>query len=451
MAGIQAFHSVPPEILIEIFALCTTSSDPLAPLHLASVSLLWRQIVQSSPRIWQHIYLDDRCSIASSHAQAALWTRQSFPLTFDVHIDISQSSDLVLSLLSPLLPVMDRWRHFTMTGKREESVDMSGSMPHAIDPLVVAIQDPDQLIDDGIPLLTFTSAPSTWLTMNVWVAELPKAISLMPLRFTSVIISEQSLWIYTQPRSVLNFLSACPQLEAFFFTGWHHDDERLSTPLPVVRLPMLQTLHLRTTCGQRSFLSSIDAPRLTELYLTQLNVDSFHFPPSGAPEDGDSDDEARDYSRSPWSDRATGMGLRRLLQRSNPPLRVLDMDWSDMRTKDFRFCFDRLGALEQFFIVASDMSDRVISLLRPYVAPGGREVRVCLPRLRRLELANCNELSGAAVLDTLGARVAVTDRLPAWEANTLSEVMITDCDGFKAHHASLLRKELGDRLSLAQD
>ncbi|KAJ7095920.1 hypothetical protein B0H15DRAFT_78423 [Mycena belliarum] len=447
-----ALECVPPEILIKIFALCTTRSYPLAPLHLACVSSLWRRIVQSSPRIWQNIFLDDQSSIASSHAQAALWTRQSSPLTFDIHLHVSQSSSLVLPLLSPFLPVLDRWRHFTMTGKREEFIDLSGSSSNCIDPLVIAIQDPDQVQVQAVPdeRLTFTSAMPPWLTMNVWTAELPKAPSLVPLRFTSIVMSEHSLVVHTQPRSVLEFLSACPQLEAFFFTGWQHDDEIISAPLPVVRLPALQTLHIRSTCGTRSLLSFIDAPRLTELYLAQLNVD-FHFANSSFYEEGDSDDEANDFSRSPSSDRATGMGLRRLIQRSNPPLRILDMDWSDMRTKDFKFVFSRLGALEQFYIVASDMSDKVVELLRPFAPSQNGPVRVRLPRLKMLEISNCNELSGAVLVDVLGERVKFTDGLQAWEGNTLTEVMVAECDGFEGQHAQLLRKDLGNRLKLSQD
>ncbi|KAJ7670267.1 hypothetical protein B0H17DRAFT_1086275 [Mycena rosella] len=440
-----ALDSLPPELLIEIFVLCTTRADPLAPLNLGLVSSLWRRVVQSSPRIWQHIYLDDHSTITSSHAQAAIWTRQSAPLWFDVHLHATQSS-IVLPLLSPFLPLMDRWRHFAMTGKREEFVDLSGSLPTCIDPLVIAIEDPDQL--EPHEHVTFTSAAPPWLTMNVWVAELPKAPSLVPLRFTSIVMSEHSLAIHTQPRSILEFLSACPQLEAFFFTGWQHDDEILSAPLPVARLPALQTLHIRSTCGTRSILSFIDAPRLTELYLAQLNVD-FEFANSDYfQEDGDSDDEANDFSRSQSSDRATGMGLRQLILRSNPPLRILDMDWSDMRTKDFKFAFSRLGTLEQFYIVASDMSDKVVELLRPFAPAPNEQARVRLPRLKCLELSNCNELSGAVLLDVFSERVRFTDGLPAWEANTLREVMIADCNGFKPQHAELLRKDLGDRLKL---
>jgi len=337
-----------------------------------------------------------------------------------------------------------------MTGKRDEFIDLSGSLPHCVDPLVLVIQDPDQLDpgeEEGHPRLTFTSVMHGYVTMNVWVSELPKAPSLAPLRFTTVVMTEYSHSILTQPRAILGFLAACPTLEAFFFTGSQHDDERILSPLPVARLPRLRTLHLRRTCGTRSLLSSIDAPALLELHLSHLNVD-FQFAGSVAEpghwwEDGDSEDEANDFSRSKFSDHATGMGLRRLLLRSNPPLRVLDMDWSDMRTKDFKFVFSRLEKLESFFIEASDMSDKVVELLRPYVPEPDEQVRVRLPKLKSLELSNCNELSGDALLGVLSERVKLTDK---WEGEMLEEVIIRGCEGFTARHDHLLRKELGQRL-----
>jgi hypothetical protein len=248
-----------------------------------------------------------------------LWARQSYPLTFDVHLDVSQSSGLVLSLLSPLLPLMNRWRYFTMSGKREESVDLSGSLPNCIDPLIISIQEPDQVdpADVALPRLTFTSAMPSWLTMNVWMAELPKAPSLVTLRFTTIVMTEYSITVLTQPRSILEFLSACPQLEAFFFTGWQHDDEKLTSPLPVARLPRLRTLHLRSTCGTRSLLSYMDAPQLSELHLSHLNAEfQFSAVNEYLHEDGDSEDEANDFSRSKWSDHATGMVRNQLLMPS---------------------------------------------------------------------------------------------------------------------------------------
>src|SRR5882762_629850 len=98
------------------------------------------------------------------------------------------------------------------------------------------------------------------------------------------------------------------------------------------------------------------------------------------------------------------MGLRKLINRSNPPLEVLDMDLSDMRTKDFAWCFDRLTTLRRFRIIGSDMSDRVINLFKPGAVPQ-RATKLRMPRLSTLKLYNCQRLSGKAVVDAIGTRV----------------------------------------------
>lgn len=213
---------------------------------------------------------------------------------------------------------------------------------------------------------------------------------------------------------------------------------------------MLNTLQLRSTCLARIILSCLYVPRLRYLELAHLNVD-FELPLPGMDdqaggvveevhEDGDSEDEANDFSQSPWSDRSTGMGLRTLMKRSNPPLKVLYMDFTDMRTKDFVWLFPKLQELEEFVIVASDMSDTVMRLLEPYhekigpaptfSTPGGgldddidllgaagpqhpvimvRKVR--LPKLKKLELYNCHRLSGDTMVEVLLKRIRYTDRL----------------------------------------
>jgi hypothetical protein len=141
------------------------------------------------------------------------------------------------------------------------------------------------------------------------------------------------------------------------------------------------------------------------------------------------------------------MGLRKLITRCNPPIEVFEMDYSDLRTKDFRWCFDRLDKLRQFRIVASDMSDRVVNLFRPFRYPTDAEdapLRVRLPMLTSLELANCQRLSGQVVADTIGARVKYTDRLTPHE--TLKEVSIIGCFPFTSDHAEMLRQDVGARL-----
>jgi hypothetical protein len=440
---IPPMHTLPPELLIEIFAICAIQ-QALAPLTLRRVSKWWREVVNSSPPVWQYISLDDGArSVECSRTQAELWTQRSVPLPIDIELT-AESVDMILPMLSPLLPSVDRWRSFVMKGKREESTALAGlSMTReSLDSLQIAIQDDDT----GLPKATFIPEWPRNFSMNVWLLELPRSQLLAPLRFTNITITENPLSdIHTPPGSILDFLTACPELETFYFSGWQHNDDPPTTTLPMVSLPNLHTLHLKNTCLARSILSFLYVPHLVNLYLAHLNVEfallgEYH-------EDGDSDDDAQDFSQSPWSDRATGMGLRKLISRSRPPIKLLDMDFSDMRTKDFRYVFDRLPLLEDFLIVASDMSDKVIDMLRPYRLPGpDNTTQIRLPRLRHIGLYNCQRLTGDAIVDALTARLEHTDVDPS---RSLDEVAVVACDGFNHDNGEKLSRQLGTRLRLA--
>jgi len=147
------------------------------------------------------------------------------------------------------------------------------------------------------------------------------------------------------------------------------------------------------------------------------------------------------------------MGLRKLITRSDPPLEVLDMELSDMRTKDFTWCFDRLSTLKRFRITSSDMSDRVIHLLKPVFLPPSDEksprrmIQLRMPRLSALKLYSCQRLSGNAVVDAIGSRVRYTDEMTP--DSTLENITLVDCTGFLPEHTVDLSKDLGSRLRVA--
>ena len=355
---------------------------------------------------------------------------------------------LFRSPLSPLFPSIDRWRLFRLRGKRDEEhilghLDLT---PEKLTHLHLLMHDYDQDdFDDDEPRITFTpSSPGQIFSfaLNLWVARLPSPALLPSLRFVHVTIAEGGLsGLHTQPKYILEFLTACPELESFFLSGWPHDGP-INYPLPIIRLSNLITLHLKNTCFVRALLSSLDTPRLEYLLLSHTNVDFQLY--GEHHDDGDSDDEARDFSQSPWSDKATGMGLRKLINRSNPPIRILEMDYCDMRTKDFRYVFDRLPFLEDFHIVASDMSNKVIGFLCPLQSQDGPAMDLRLPRLRRLRLTNCQRLSGKAIVDALTERVKWTDA--TCSDFTLMDVSITDCHGLSQWDRHLLSTALGKRL-----
>ncbi|KAJ3851950.1 hypothetical protein EV368DRAFT_42030 [Lentinula lateritia] len=451
---ISPVGNLPAELLIETFAFCA-AEDSLAPLVLGTVCRFWKKVIDESPRVWQVVILDDKRYISASHSQAKLWISRSAPLQLDVKLHVEDANN-ILPLLAPFLPVLHRWRRLTISGAREESIRLSDTFSRldTLNDLSISVYDDEDANDTCRS--TFVQYSPLWpnrMVMNIWLTKLPHAESMIPLHFTSLSITEQSpLTTQPDPTAVLDLLKSCPQLETFTLSGWMEAENSRYHPLPVVSLPRLHTLHLRRTTLARAILSHIDAPVLSKLFLANLNI-SHRISPEYL-EPGDSEDEAHDYSQSPWSDQATGMGLRNLIARCNPPIKALEMDYSDMRTKDFIYVFDHLTELEDFLIVASDMSNTVIRLLKPYDEAADNDpclspapsLTVRLPHLRNLELYNCHRISGDAIVETLMQRVKYTDRFAP--EDTMEEVIIADCEQFNYQHQDMLSKEMGLRFKM---
>ncbi|KAI0051093.1 hypothetical protein FA95DRAFT_386527 [Auriscalpium vulgare] len=539
-------HQLPAELLIDIFIYCA-HNDVCSPLTLGQVCRQWRGILQHTPVIYQLIILNDRHqSLLRANQISNIYLERTRSLPFDVHADVHSGDDL-LPILSPFLAHLDRWRSCRLGGapfrfddlwpssrgeRRLEGLDINVLDIGEIDENVeqASVADPDAPSHPPSCLYKFAFTGDS-LSVYLTAARLPQSVASTPMRFASLVISEGTPSVSLGPRELLDFLSTCPEIEFFSFTGSMCEPELSledgENPPPIVELLQLRTLILHSTLCTRIILSAIHTPALEELCLEHLNVD-FKFPihnpflprqlppPPGAtspdthpsygipvtqlipmdtdtpssapvtylfppdplpfaedytPEDGDSDEEGdSDYSQSPYSDHATGMGIRSLVRRSRPPLRVLEMDYADMRTKDFAWLFARVPLLSEFRIVASDMSDRVIRMLGvwtdPYCIgnPGicdaadaaartGAQPQcahyVMLPHLAVLELIHCQRLSGAAIVEAVKGRAAVTDtasRVRLAEPLPLSEVAIVGCVQFRETHEEEVSEVLGDRL-----
>jgi hypothetical protein len=515
---------LPTELLLDIFTWCAHSTA-LTALIIGGVCRRWKSVTDHSPCLFQLIVLDDRSlSFHLANRIANLYLARSRGLPFDVDINV-MSRDSLLPLLSPFLNHIGRWRSCTIGGAKEEAVRFgefwdSGNGEPTLEELDIGVLDLAEMdamseniqaqptaVGDVIPPGTFKpytiSLTSNLLFMTVVLSKLPDPRILSPLRFVTVSINESPFTLSIRPDDLIRFLTVCPELEFFSFTGSTLEPvitfEDIRHPPPMVSLPRLRSLVLHRTLATRILLSSLHAPALRELYLEHLNVD-FDFPvlnpylplpphepidssfvppqslrieshPStnGHPpfpiaaenfrphtcsqafgfecalEDGDSDDEFSDYSQSPRSDHATGMGLRSLLSRCSPPLRVLEMDYADMRTKDFAWLFSHARSLTDFRIVASDMADRVVRMLAPD-ANGA----ILLPRLRSLELINCQRLSGAAIVEAIRERAHATDghttKGRAVDVFSLEDVAVVRCANFTNDDGLELAEVLGERL-----
>ncbi|KAI0927360.1 hypothetical protein AcV5_007913 [Taiwanofungus camphoratus] len=470
----QPVHRLPPEMLIEIFTYCVEAlGDDLMPLTLGNICGYWRNIVQTCPRLWRQLYLTDRRRKEALHIQSSLWLTRSGSLPLDIIVNL-KSRDMLLPVLLPALSQFRRWRNVMLiSGGYRKEYQLSGAGIRELNTLCIKVRDVSEQDDRDHNM--FEPPPSPFLSdslndglvytaLNLSVSALPSPSHMSTLHFAALTIVESSPGVVTDVVHMLNFLSFLPKLEIFRLRGVAHDgsSELNVTWPPVVSLKCLHTLKLVGTSALRPVLSHIDVPALIELAITHTNMD---FAPqydryAAVTEDGDSDDEAHDFSQSPWSDHATGMGLRTLIRRSNPPLQRLVMDYADMRTKDFLWCFNHMETLKEFRIRASDMSNKVIDMLVPYrakrVSLGAADSdamqedddfwRVRLPQLLTLEFYHCQRLSGSAIVAALCKRVEFTDARRDEGINTLKDVGIIDCAGFLTPHVLDLSAVLGSRL-----
>ncbi|KAI0755091.1 hypothetical protein C8Q80DRAFT_1216842 [Daedaleopsis nitida] len=478
---------LPPELLIDIFDHCSDEpSDQPTPVVLGQVCRYWRDVTSLSPRIWQHIYLYESNGTSISHDQAQRWVSMSHPLPYDVRIEAA-IPDMILPLLSPVLSQMQRLQRCVISGRHEEQFDFSKypfdrDRACFVDELHLLIKgmsaldtlglNTDSDMSDDRPGQTIFRAHSlpdapSELALHFAVYALPLPTVMKPIPVKSICITEVSLDVTTDVPRMLTFLRCTPLLETLHFTGWPQEGDPIQPGhLFPVKLPHLRVFFIRSTVSVRAILSHIDAPALEELYLEHTNVDfelrTEPYVVESCPSDeGESEDEAHDFSQSPWSDHATGMGLRTLLKRSRPPLQVLHMDYADMRTKDFRWCFEHLDRLREFQIVGSDMSDRVLGMLAPYrrrwLTYGLANMReaedprgawaVRLPRLQKLAIWHCQRVSGDAMVQAMCDRVAFTDRVAEeGRGDTVECVAVVGCSEVLFNHIHALSEALGDRL-----
>lgn len=445
--GIQC---LPPELLEDIFR-SVAAVNSLYLIQLLQVNRQWNEVIATSPRLWQRITLDGNTkSVSFLHAQAELWIQRSAPLPY--HIDISVDDiNLCLPLLTPFISSLGRWGGSTYHWRAYTyDVELPNNLEDFTE-LGVTIRNPEAFEVDPEDPNADLSAYLPWFSSHMLlptVSRLPTPAEIRPINLTQLTLLETSATGSARPAEVMHFLSAFPQLTRLVLHLWANDLRETDTDPPVVSLPSLKRLELLNTFAPRLFLTRLHLPALCALRLVNLNVHHSIVDMFADAEDGDSADEAGDFSQSPWSDHGIGMGLRVLLKRSNPPLEALDMDYADMRTKDFTWCFDRLTTLRAFRIVGSDMSDTVINLLRPYAPrsvaddePG--RLRLRMPLLCRLDLVGCLRVSGDAVVAAILAREEFTSSHD--NSTFMTEVGVVRCPGVDTMHDDSLRSALGPR------
>ena len=456
---------LPPEILSEIFTCCAID-DSTAVATISAVSKKWRDVLYSAPRTWQYLTVDEYplYKIRGSEfrrAKAELWLSKSHNLPFDFKFTYC-NSDSVIAMLSYILPEVRRWREGIFYGPCASMVRFTlindGEKPH-IDQINIFVSNSDHhgplMVDENVAhgqgdetelddsndwsaiaqaTHRFDDTPGRLTSATVTVFRLPDPASLKVFHTLSRLnILNLDLDVEMTVHDIINFLTMCPALEILTLgnTPSHEPESpKICEGADVVSLPRLHTLRIISVHAIRCLLSHLITPCLENLYLLHINL-AVQLPLLVGEDPGDSDDEAQDFSQSPWTDHATGMGLRLLYGKCKPPLRSLDMDYADLRTKDFRWAFDTFKDLTSLRIVASDMSNNVLYALRP------SKNWLPLPSLTDLTLVQCQRASGHDIIEMIQARMNAAEKgLVAHITN----FTVDRCVGFTMAHYLTLRE-----------
>jgi hypothetical protein len=299
---------IPLEILSKIFSFCI-GADPQSPPQLGLVTKRWYELLYTSPLLWQRVTLDEHMrSFHALQAQAQLWFARSNPLLFDIELNIG-NTDNILPLISYCLQQFDRWRSCSITIRDSRISFLRQPLFHTLELLEVSTHNYElQSGDDIFPLMNSPVVSlgyiDSLLRMAVELHNFSSLNPITPMRFRCLNITEYHADTPLSPRSILQFLQALPELEEFSFEGWKEEPllSDITGYMPVARLHRLTVLSVCSTFSTRALLSNLDCPNLCRLCLRSLNREQWKLlHVNNFSEDGDSDDEAQDFSRSPVS------------------------------------------------------------------------------------------------------------------------------------------------------
>ena len=476
--------TMPPELLAEVFSHCA-SVEPFSPVQLSHVSMLWRETAITTPSLWHTL----SARIPSQTPEICLakintWLARSgaFPLHVSLILTEWQDDDNT-TFWSSMISLRDRsihWSRLTVIAASytiacqffHVFVSVPGHAPlYRIDlrvgsPLVEEFDDEEPLLalntpEDEVECITTVFAYLSWIyaprftEFNLGTSALPNSswLSLVDLGFTRL----RSLRIFERKgmdgqigaSSLLGFLEKCPALEKFIFKGSSLFDP-LGTSASVVELSHLRELHLAQTCHQRAILAHLCTPALEVLRLSWLNRPEMFIDESYVPDPSEQNEEPVEWSQSQFTDLLTGAGIRSLISCSNPPIRILDMDFADARSpKDFVWMFEHLPTLESFRIVGSDMSNKVLYAL----ASKNQSGKWLCPRLTSLDFSRCDVITGKGVVALAMGRNPcvdvegeVTRDVSAGEPRParLTKFVIEVCAGVDCESIGVMQHLIGD-------
>ncbi|KZT24448.1 hypothetical protein NEOLEDRAFT_1134812 [Neolentinus lepideus HHB14362 ss-1] len=398
---------MPPEILARIFLHCVEDGWVQAPLIVSMVCLSWRFAARNYPRVWSHVHVNMEERDPISHTRYWLTMARQSPLHVAIVADIETSE--LSAVLDLLLEQASRWRSFSVASSSlRKTNDILSRCKKATPDLREISVTTDIEIDDvaaGTASLdgfqgSFQDAPFlkkidlTSSTMHM-AGFIPTQIEDLSIHMQA---SRRRVEVPISGSSILQMLEDLPNLKHFTLSLPPHHEPQYVLERDLARrifLGNMETILLCVPPDVNGLMAHLITPKLRQLQI-RSNLD-----PLIRPHD------------------LTGASLRELLEQSNPPLELLELHDVDLTDDDYTHCLGVLDKLQELRLHESEISDHVIRLLS---GPRG-----CCPRLSRLDLRWCGQLTGTTLVELVRSRLAVDDHPTVNSSVPIAEIAVMNC------------------------
>ncbi|KDQ51332.1 hypothetical protein JAAARDRAFT_199167 [Jaapia argillacea MUCL 33604] len=346
---------LPPEILVDIFALCDSGSGCVsnldAPIVFMQVCSSWRKLVLGSPRLWSSPCVvdgGDHLDRSFAHFTNCLEKSADSPLTISavLYQNFDKRTPKLPDIFSQVVEHASRWRSLKLYVPLHSLGSTLSRIPTGGVPLLrqfmVWDTSPHEGGRNGVPGIGFLKdAPSLRVVHLRAPRQTLDGIELPWNQLTQLLIDccdEPS----PSPSSLdlVTLLRACPNLIHC------HLDLQSSTPtvIPTTNLTLthinLHHLHLRIF-HPTPFLPSLTLPNLQTLHIECL------------------------HHKSPWDP----FSLSSFLSRSRCPLEALTMILSQISTQELIECFSHLRHVVSVQVNAYDTTLDFDPVLASLVVP----------------------------------------------------------------------------------
>jgi len=365
---------LPPEILASIFEECIKDGWTRTPLTVSHVCSSWRRAT-SIPSVWSHVYIN--LDARNPYQRSRLWLDKSqhAPLTIDIEIGNDTTPlPMTMNLLSKEI---QRWKVLSLKSVHSEPANQflqfCGRAAPQLQAVYLHVQEPLDIDPSHLISLSdsFVNA-SRFRTLHIERRLLPQpgfipaSISVLSLRLLSLVTRSFA--------SVLRLLDSLPLLSSFSLEvpfGQQQSFAMDANPGQTISLGQLESVTLMGSNTIFGILSHLKLPGLTHLYLRS----SLEY--TLAEEAGD------------WIDV--------FLERSSPPLSLLEIRDLSIDSACFGRYFQLLPSLQELRLHDIDINDAVLGLLN---APYG----LC-PHLTRLDFRWCGRMSGRVLVALVQSRM----------------------------------------------